>query len=52
VKDFSAYPEMPAVRDGRIHLMDGKLLSWYGPRIARALDVLPDLLGLEVAERD
>ena len=52
VKDFSAYPEMPAVRDGRIHLMDGKLLSWYGPRIARALDVLPDLLGPGVAERD
>ena len=52
VKDFSAYPEMPAVRDGRIHLMDGKLLSWYGPRIARALDVLPDLLDPGVAERD
>ena len=52
VKDFSAYPEMPAVRDGRIHLMDGKLLSWYGPRIARALDVLPDLLGPGVGERD
>jgi len=51
VKDFSAYPEMPAVRDGRIHLMDGKLLSWYGPRIARALDVLPDLLGPGVGER-
>lgn len=52
VKDFSAYPEMPAVRDGRMHLLDGKLLSWYGPRIARALDVLPDLLGPGVAERD
>ena len=42
--DFSPYPEMPAVRDGRVHLVDGKLLSWYGPRIARALDVLPPLL--------
>ncbi|HUG37557.1 MAG TPA: cobalamin-binding protein [Candidatus Limnocylindrales bacterium] len=39
--DFAPYPEVPAVRDGRIHLMDGKLLSWYGPRIAEALSVLP-----------
>jgi ABC-type Fe3+-hydroxamate transport system substrate-binding protein len=52
VQDFSAYPAMPAVRDGRIHLVDGKLLSWYGPRIARALDVLPELLGAGAAERD
>jgi ABC-type hemin transport system substrate-binding protein len=32
------------VRDGRIHLVDGKLLSWYGPRIAQALEILPPLL--------
>ena len=24
-----------------MHLVDGKLLSWYGPRIAEALRVLP-----------
>lgn len=41
--DFAAYADMPAVRDGRIHLVDGKLLSWYGPRIAEALRVLPPL---------
>jgi ABC-type Fe3+-hydroxamate transport system substrate-binding protein len=41
--DFSDYREIPAVRDGRIHFVDGKLLSWYGPRIGHALDVLPDL---------
>jgi hypothetical protein len=29
---------------GRVHLIDGKLLSWYGPRIARALETLPPLL--------
>src|SRR6202171_6035528 len=29
--DFAPYPDLPAVRDGRIHLVDGKLLSWYGP---------------------
>ncbi len=46
VSDFTPYAEMPAVAAGRIHLVDGKLLSWYGPRIARALEVLPDLLGV------
>jgi ABC-type Fe3+-hydroxamate transport system substrate-binding protein len=42
--DFAPYGDVPAVRDGRIHLVDGRLLSWYGPRIARALDTLPALL--------
>ncbi len=42
--DFSPYPDLPALRDGRMHLVDGKLLSWYGPRIAEALRVLPPLL--------
>lgn len=43
VADFAPFPDLPAVRDGRIHLVDGKLLSWYGPRIAEALRVLPPL---------
>jgi ABC-type Fe3+-hydroxamate transport system substrate-binding protein len=41
--DFAPYPDLPAVRDGRIHLVDGKLLSWYGPRIMEALRLLPPL---------
>jgi ABC-type Fe3+-hydroxamate transport system substrate-binding protein len=41
--DFASYADLPAVRDGRTHLVDGKLLSWYGPRIAEALRVLPPL---------
>jgi ABC-type Fe3+-hydroxamate transport system substrate-binding protein len=44
LEDFAPYPEMPAVREERIHLVDGKLLSWYGPRIAEALQTLPSLL--------
>jgi len=43
--DFDAYPDVPAVRDGRIHFVDGKLLTWYGPRIAEALETVPELLG-------
>jgi ABC-type Fe3+-hydroxamate transport system substrate-binding protein len=46
VADFTPYPEMPAVRDERIHLVDGKLLSWYGPRIEQALTTLPELLSI------
>jgi ABC-type Fe3+-hydroxamate transport system substrate-binding protein len=44
IGDFSAHPEIPALRDARVHLVDGKLLSWYGPRIAQALTALPALL--------
>ena len=42
--DFAPHPEIPAVKNGRIHLVDGKLLSWYGPRIGEALEALPALL--------
>lgn len=41
--DFTPLKEIPAVRAGRIHLIDGKLISWYGPRIAAALRTLPGL---------
>ena len=44
--DFAQLADVPAVRAGRIHLVDGKLLSWYGPRIAEALDRLPALLSV------
>ena len=47
--DFAPYPDLPAVREGRVYLVDGKLLSWYGPRIAEALRVLPPLLWSEGA---
>jgi ABC-type Fe3+-hydroxamate transport system substrate-binding protein len=43
--DFAPLDDVPAVRTGRVHLVDGKLLSWYGPRIAEALERLPTLLG-------
>ena len=42
--DFAPLADVPAVREGRVHLVDGKLLSWYGPRIAEALERLPVLL--------
>jgi ABC-type Fe3+-hydroxamate transport system substrate-binding protein len=36
--------DAPAARDGRIHVVDGTWVSWYGPRIARALAELGALL--------
>lgn len=42
--DFAPFTDVPAVRDGRIHLIDGKIVSWYGPRIGRSLRALRGLL--------
>ena len=36
--------EVPAIRRRRIHIIEGELLSWYGPRLARALAELSPLL--------
>jgi ABC-type Fe3+-hydroxamate transport system substrate-binding protein len=35
--EIRAFPEVRAVRDGRIYLVEGKHLCWYGPRIAGSL---------------
>jgi ABC-type hemin transport system substrate-binding protein len=35
---------VPAAREDRIHLVDGKLLTWYGPRMASSLVQLSALL--------
>jgi ABC-type Fe3+-hydroxamate transport system substrate-binding protein len=37
---FRAFPAMPAVRAGRVYCIDGKWISWYGPRMAGALPAL------------
>ncbi len=36
--------DIPAARNGQIHLVDGSLLSWHGTRIATALQELPPLI--------
>jgi iron complex transport system substrate-binding protein len=36
--------DIPAAHNGRIHLVDGTLLTWHGTRIAYALSELPSLL--------
>ncbi len=42
--DELAQLPLPAARSGRIHLVDGTLVSWYGPRIPRAIDRVRPLL--------
>ena len=36
--------DCPASRRGRVHVVEGELLSWYGPRIPRALRTFSSLL--------
>ena len=36
--------DCPAAREGRIHIVEGELLTWYGPRMARALTEFSSLL--------
>jgi ABC-type Fe3+-hydroxamate transport system substrate-binding protein len=45
IQDFAPYADVPAVRAGRIHLVDGKPFSWHGPRVGEALLTLPALFG-------
>ena len=33
----------PAVQNGRVHLVDGSLITWHGTRLARAILELPSL---------
>jgi ABC-type Fe3+-hydroxamate transport system substrate-binding protein len=42
-RDFDAFPDVPAVRDRRVLLVDGKPFTWHGPRLADALRTLPRL---------
>ena len=42
--ELRAFPEVTAVRNDSIFLVDGKMLCWYGPRIGRSLRELNGLL--------
>ncbi|MFI5398828.1 MAG: helical backbone metal receptor [Candidatus Binatia bacterium] len=43
--DLEPLHDTPAWRVNRVHFIDGKALSWYGPRTAPALRYLRSLLG-------
>jgi ABC-type Fe3+-hydroxamate transport system substrate-binding protein len=42
--EVHAYADVPAVRSGRVHLIDGQWITWYGPRIAPSLQAVAALL--------
>jgi ABC-type Fe3+-hydroxamate transport system substrate-binding protein len=46
----AAMSRVPAIRNRRIHIVEGELLSWYGPRLARALIEISKLLHPEPPE--
>lgn len=43
-EDFARFPHVPAVRDGRIHLVDGRFVCWYWSRLDESLRALRELL--------
>ncbi|MEK7327637.1 MAG: helical backbone metal receptor [Chloroflexota bacterium] len=38
------FPDLPAVQNDHIHLVDGSLLTWHGTRLGRALQEIPSLI--------
>ena len=44
--DFAVIPDVTAVRNDHIFLIDGKMLTWYGLRIARSLGEVKRLLDI------
>jgi ABC-type Fe3+-hydroxamate transport system substrate-binding protein len=46
--DFAMFSQVPAVRHGRVHVVDGKLVCWYWSRMDEGLRILSELL---IAER-
>jgi len=44
LSELTRYEYISAVRDGRVHFIEGKHLCWYGPRIAGSLRFVQNLL--------
>ena len=42
--EFAGFPSVPAVRDGQIHVIDGKTVCWYWSRLDESLRDLSGLL--------
>lgn len=43
-RDTDELRALPALRDARVHLIDGTLVSWYGVRTGRAIETISKLL--------
>lgn len=51
VEEWRQHPQIPAVRSGNVYLLDGKVLTWYGVRMAESMKVLRKLLNGVQAEQ-
>lgn len=45
IQEIASQQGMPAAQSGRIHLIDGQLITWYGPRIGQSLRAVAGLFG-------
>jgi ABC-type Fe3+-hydroxamate transport system substrate-binding protein len=50
LEDFRDLVDVPAIAAGHLYFVDGKILSWYGPRIAQSLRTLAGILRERGAE--
>ena len=50
--DWNQWPNMPAVRNRRIHLVDSNLFDRPSPRLVEALEVLAKLIHPELFRKD
>ena len=50
-REWMKWPSIPAVRDGRVHLVDSDLLDRPSPRVVSGLEILAQLFHPEVAWR-
>ena len=46
VEYWMQFSDLPAVKNNRVHVVDGSLLTWHGVRLAMALRELPSLLNV------
>src|SRR5688572_26799511 len=44
MSELRHFRDVPAVRNGRMHLVDGKMVCWYWSRLDESLRALRDLL--------
>jgi ABC-type Fe3+-hydroxamate transport system substrate-binding protein len=46
------FPDLPAVLNGRVIRMDGRLLFWHGTKLGESICVLPDALQVKPVQPD
>ncbi len=50
IEEWGKYPEMPAVRDGRIFVVDPDVMFRLGPRVTEGVEQIAEILNKKVTE--